>query len=156
MQKGKVMPEPRNGHSRRSTILHILSLGEYTWHWNGGTDSQATTLSPQKGHRKYVNHENQPRKLEKIRNYRGDSKYIYPPLCNVHCKKRPLLHRGVELERCPFSKGKKVTQRRLFFSFFTFFQKQNRVNKCILLNINWKGEVCFFTACRADGVQRSP
>ena len=152
------MPNPRNSHSIRGTAVCTLSQSGYRQHWNGGGAPQATRLSPQKQGKNLMwtmKANLGSEKEEEMRNYRRDSKCIHSALCSVHSKKRPLLHKGLELQRCPFSKERKPPKGDQSFP-FTFFQKQNRINKCALLKFNWKGKVCFFTASRADGVQRSP
>ena len=136
--------------------MENLSFGECTRHWNGRKYSQATRLLPLKWESNCVNHENQQetRKEEKIRKQRRLWVYIPNALRKTHSKKSPLLNKALKPERYPSSEVKKATQRRVFFSFSTFF-KNKRDNKCVLQKIRRKGEVCFFTAPRADGVQGS-
>lgn len=76
-------------------------------------------------------------KEEEVRNHRRDSKYIHPALCSCIPRKTSP-PQGAGTTEVSFFKGKEVTQRRLVFPFYIFFQKQNRINKCALLKINWK------------------
>ena len=58
-----------------------------------------------------------------MRNYRRDSKYIHPALCSVHSKKKRLLHKGLELQRYPFSKERK-SPKEISLSFLHFFKNK--------------------------------
>lgn len=68
-------------------------------------------------------------KEEKTRNYKGDSEDTHQTLWNARSKKSPLFHKGLELERCPFSQEKKATQRRLFFLLHFFKNKIQLTNE---------------------------